>query len=124
MLGYLSQLDIKEQIINFLKNYKDEIISVVPGKIKMNKQIFYDRVLKHLNVLRTIIKSPDDYIKVYSECEDLEEQILTYASDLNEIERLQEIYLRIRKVELGSLVEEKNLLNELKIKLKNYKEMK
>ena len=35
-----------------------------------------------------------------------------------------DLYLRIKKVELGSLVEERNLLNELKIKVKNFRETK
>ena len=79
---------------------------------------------KHLEVLRIAINNADDFIKVYSECSELDDKILIYASDLSEIEKLQDLYLRIKKIESLSLVEEKGLLNELRMKSKNYKETK
>lgn len=39
-----------------------------------------------------------------------------------EIERLQDLYLRVKKIESMSLVEEKGLLNEMRMKVKNYRE--
>jgi hypothetical protein len=50
--------------------------------------------------------------------------MIDYTCDLNEIEKLQDLYLRIKKVESSSLVEEKNILAELKMRVKNYRETK
>lgn len=47
--------------------------------------VFCEKVNKHLETLRIVIKSPDDFIKVYSECDDLDDRIVDYASNLNEI---------------------------------------
>ena len=48
------------------------MIAIVPNKIKVNRQCFYDNVFKHLSILRTVIKSPEDFITVYSECDELD----------------------------------------------------
>jgi hypothetical protein len=61
---------------------------------------------------------------VHAECEDLEDTLVNYTGDLLEIERLQDLYLRVRKIESMSLVEERGLLNELRMKVKNYRETK
>lgn len=61
---------------------------------------------------------------MHAECEDLEDKLVSYTGDLLEIERLQDLYLRVRKIESMSLVEEKGLLNELRMKAKNYRETK
>ena len=123
-LGYLSQLEIKEQITAFLKEYKEHVLAIIPSKIRENREVFLSNMNKHLEVLRIVIKNADDFIKVYSECSELDDKILLYASDLAEIEKLQDLYLRIKKIESLSLLEEKGLLNELRMKSKNYKETK
>ncbi len=61
---------------------------------------------------------------MHAECEDLEDTLVNYTGDLLEIERLQDLYLRVRKIESMSLVEERGLLNELRMKVKNYRETK
>lgn len=47
---------------------------------------------------------------------------MLYSADLVEIERLQDLYLRVKKIESMSLVEEKGLLGELRMKVRNYRE--
>jgi hypothetical protein len=115
---------MKEQIIDFLKEYKENVLSTIPGKIRENKENFIKNMVMHLEVLRIFIKNADDFIRVHTECDELDDKIIIYTSDLTEIEKLQDLYLRVKKIESLSLVEEKGLLNELKMKSKNYKETK
>jgi len=55
-------------------------------------------VNKHLEIFRLVIKDPDVYITVHHAYEDLEDKILTYAADLNEIDKLQDLYLKVKKI--------------------------
>jgi hypothetical protein len=48
ILGYLSQLEIKGQIINFLKAYKEKVILTVPNKIRVSKVVFVEQVNSYL----------------------------------------------------------------------------
>lgn len=72
LLGYLSQLELKEQIIASLRNYKDQVLATIPARIKENKEKLVRSLDAHLQVLRVVVKSPDDFIRVSTECEDLE----------------------------------------------------
>jgi hypothetical protein len=121
-MGSLSQLDFKAQIVTILGSYKDALMSIIPLKVKAQRSAFNQIINKHLEIFRLVIKDPDAYIAVHQEYENLEDNLLGYAADLNEVEKLQDLYLRVKKVELGSLADEKSLLNELKIKVKNFRE--
>jgi len=39
--------------------------------------------MMHLNNLRMTIKTADDFIKIYTECDELEDKIVDYSGDLN-----------------------------------------
>ena len=55
-MGYLSHLDFKEQIINYLEDYKSTLMATIPVKVRTQKSDFYSNVLNHLNVFRLVVK--------------------------------------------------------------------
>lgn len=122
ILGWLSQLELKEQLHRHIKNYREVLINTIPFTIRANKSVLTAKLQGHLEIMRTMVKSVDDFVLVDGECEEMDFKIADYGGMVLEIERFQELYARVRKVEPSSLVEEKNLLSELKIKYKNFRE--